>query len=368
MRNVIIIKRRIVLSGGFLLGSGALFFASFIPGFFNIYTPWSKWISGAVGFVVSFAPFSVAEILLYGLILYLLYSLVRSIIRSVSRTGGALYLARFGVTLLAIASAAVFSFLAMWGLMYRAPPLEERLGFTVKEYGQSELHVLAEWLVTRVNEEAALVRRDEDGAMDASFGELAGMTERAVKKLAGETPVFSGGTVTRPKRVTAYIFMDYYYIGGIYSPFTGECNVNPNAAPAFLPEMMAHEMSHRLGIAPEEDAGFAAFLICIGAENPEVRYSGYWGALRSCLSKIDDEVMKAALYDALTPLVYNESRKQEELTAYMDKDLAKVTAAVSETVNDGYLKAMGQDDGVKSYGRMTDLLLAWYYSRSDSGE
>ena len=37
-----------------------------------------------------------------------------------------------------------------------------------------------------------------------------------------------------------------------------------------------------------------------------------------------------------------------------------------ETVNDTYLKANGQTDGVRSYGRMVDLLLAYY--RANDGK
>ena len=38
-------------------------------------------------------------------------------------------------------------------------------------------------------------------------------------------------------------------------------------------------------------------------------------------------------------------------------------AEVSTKINDSYLKANFQNDGVQSYGRMVDLLLADYRSR-----
>ncbi|WP_276929276.1 DUF3810 family protein, partial [Herbinix luporum] len=37
-----------------------------------------------------------------------------------------------------------------------------------------------------------------------------------------------------------------------------------------------------------------------------------------------------------------------------------VVSTVSNKINDTYLKANAQSDGVKSYGRMVDLLLAKY--------
>ena len=35
-------------------------------------------------------------------------------------------------------------------------------------------------------------------------------------------------------------------------------------------------------------------------------------------------------------------------------------AQAASTMNDTYLKANGQQDGVKSYGKVTDLLLSYY--------
>ena len=48
--------------------------------------------------------------------------------------------------------------------------------------------------------------------------------------------------------------------------------------------------------------------------------------------------------------------------AYWDQFEGPV-AQVSNQVNDSYLKANEQEDGVKSYGRMVDLLLADYRQR-----
>ena len=39
-------------------------------------------------------------------------------------------------------------------------------------------------------------------------------------------------------------------------------------------------------------------------------------------------------------------------------------AEVSNRVNDAYLKANGQENGVQSYGRMVDLLLAYYREKA----
>ena len=51
----------------------------------------------------------------------------------------------------------------------------------------------------------------------------------------------------------------------------------------------------------------------------------------------------------------------EENNVFWDRFEGK-TAEVSTKVNDTYLKAHSQTDGVLSYGRMVDLMLADFYS------
>ena len=40
-------------------------------------------------------------------------------------------------------------------------------------------------------------------------------------------------------------------------------------------------------------------------------------------------------------------------------------AEVAQQVNNGYLVVNGQEDGVKSYGRVVDLILAYYRSETE---
>ncbi|MCL2031566.1 MAG: DUF3810 domain-containing protein [Oscillospiraceae bacterium] len=356
-----IFRRRLTASAVLTAAALALAALSYLPDglFFRVYTPWSKAVSGGLGFLVSFAPFSVAEFMLYGLILWLIYGLVRSAIRAARSTEGGRHLLDWGVTLLTVLCAALFWFTAAWGLQYRAPPLEERLGLEVGHYTEEQLADTARFLLEQANAAAPLVRRGESGAMEAGFAELARMTVAAVEKLGREDPVFAGGLVTRPKRVTGAVWMDYLYIAGIYSPFTGESNVNPNMAAAFLPETMAHEMAHRLGFAPENDAGFVAFLACIGADDPELRYSAALAAFHQCAGQIEDPALRAGLWAELTPYYRLEVERQAETKEYIVPAIAEITGPIGSAANDSYLKALGQEDGVRSYGRVVDLLIAW---------
>ncbi len=72
------------------------------------------------------------------------------------------------------------------------------------------------------------------------------------------------------------------------------CPTIPDVA---LPFTMAHEMSHRMCIAPERDADFAAFLACSVHPDPQFQYSGYFMAFRYCykaLSSVNAQSAQAA--------------------------------------------------------------------------
>ena len=75
----------------------------------------------------------------------------------------------------------------------------------------------------------------------------------------------------------------------------------------------------------------------------------------NALSKEDYEMAKQvqALYSE------NLRKDLEDYSRFWDKYEGR-TSEVAEKVNDTYLKSNRQVDGVKSYGRMVDLLLAYH--------
>ena len=63
--------------------------------------------------------------------------------------------------------------------------------------------------------------------------------------------------------------------------------------------------------------------------------------------------------EALAPEVEADLQANHEFWERYDS----VAAEVSNQVNDTYLKANGQADGVKSYNRMVDLIVAYYIDK-----
>ena len=356
------LKRRLITK---LIWAAALAAASFVlvlaprsDAFMAVYVPFSKWISAALGSICSIVPFSLAEVLLYGLLILGVFFTVRLIVRLV-RKGTKLLLARYFVNAVLFACAMMFAFFLVWGANYDAAPLSERLGLDVKPRETQQLYELTAALQERANTLAARVQRKESGEMALpSFSETAQLVAQGWRDTAEIYPLFDAPWYPPVKRVASWYAMSHFGISGIYIPFTGECNVNPDEVASYLPSTMAHEMAHRLSVAREDEANFAAFLCCVSADSDILNYSGYYMAYDYAISRLYSAAPERAveLMQTQSPLLTYDRQLQNE---HYYKYAGPIMEAAS-AVNNTYLKSMGQTDGVQSYGRMVDLLLAWF--------
>jgi uncharacterized protein (DUF2267 family) len=122
---------------------------------------------------------------------------------------------------------------------------------------------------------------------------------------------------------------------------------------------MCHELAHLSGYAREEEANFVSYLACMGSEDPFFRYSAAYTALRYVMNALSPLVAAEeyqALYAALPERVQADFQASR---LYWDQFKGKM-AAISETVNDAYLKLNAQPAGVRSYGLMVEFLFAYY--------
>ena len=125
---------------------------------------------------------------------------------------------------------------------------------------------------------------------------------------------------------------------------------------------MCHEAAHRLGIASEQEANFAAFLACISNDDPALIYSGYYMAFSYCFSSLygSDPELALSLYEKYADdLGVNLLRLDRSDTAKVYQQYESRLADVSDKINDTYLKTFDQEDGIRSYGMVTDYLIAY---------
>jgi hypothetical protein len=329
----------------------------------DVFKPLSRRITRALSFIFGPMPFSAAEMLLYllvaGTVVYIFMTLVQMIRR---RLPPALALVRFS-RMAFIAGVLVFIFNTLWGFNYYSLSLADEIGLEVGKYSINALRLTTESFVEELNRIAGEMPRDADGVSDfGSFGKLAKMAVEGWEGLARSDPAFSGAHPSKPKPVLASKLMSYAGITGIYIPFTGEANVNADIPDSSLPFTMSHELAHAVGVAPENEANYAAFLACRINPNIEFRYSGYLNAFIYCYNALakEDPDLAFALRSRLDRRIEADLRERWEYWKRYEGRMRETATRV----NNAYLMAMSQKDGVKSYGMVVDLLIADYVSRN----
>jgi len=310
-------------------------------------------VAGGLGRVAALVPISIAECALVALGVWLAAGLGRlAFARDRRRRIG-----RAGARALLGAGALYAAFLLLWGLNYQRQPFATIAGLPVRPSGVDELATLCGALVQEANAAREGLPEDEAGAMRLAGGprEALARTEAGFRAAAARHPVLAG-PAARPKPLLASAALSWLGITGIYSPFTAEPNVNLTLPDPALPFSAAHEVAHQRGFAREDEANYLGYLACRLHPDPDFRYSGRLAASVYALNALAsrDRAAWERIEAARSPGV---RRDLAALLAWAERYRGPAER-VSRRVNDAYLRSQGQDQGVTSYGRVVDLLLA----------
>jgi len=303
-------------------------------------------------------PFSLAELIFIlaptALIAYTAVILTRMFS---DRRGRSRRLLGYIANVTVIFSAAFFTFVFIWGLNYYRMPFASIAGLEVKPASVKELEGLCQDLILRANELRTSVSTASDGSVDipGSKRDILNNCYKGYEALSSSYPSLSG-SYGNPKPILLSELMNYTGICGIYFPYTGEANVNIRIPEATLPSTAAHEMAHQRGFSREDEANYISYLAC--SAHPDVNYK-YSGVLLALINSMN--ALHNADPDSYSKLSGNYSTAVRNdlvgLNAFWKKYEGPVERT-SDRINNTYLKANNQKDGVKSYGRMVDLLIA----------
>lgn len=364
MKKILKIVMLCLIPAGVLL----LILAQSVPGFaegyaVTVYPVWSK----GVNWITSLLPFSLIEIILYLAIALALFFLVRFVVRLIrGRSGRGRIFKNFLVNLGSLAGVLLFFFAVGCGVNYHRDTFAQASGLPVQPSTEEELISLCESLLEEANSGRQLVEEDENGVMKLSFSgyqELADTVRQAYDGLESKYPTLTGG-YGAPKRVLASRGMSYLDITGVFIPYTFEANVNVDVPDYSIPATMGHELSHLRGYMREDEANFLGYLCCWESSHPDLRYSAAMTALNYAVNQLyrQDPEATQKIFEGMSDGV---KRDRAYHSAYWKQFEGKLAQA-SAKVNNTYLKANSQEDGVQSYGRMVDLLLA--YQRQKNSE
>lgn len=332
-----------------------------VPGFGTWYAHHIyPWIVSSVGRLTGLVPVSVVEFGLYGLFLLLAADfvfLLRNLVcwpQKKQRESSAHWQQPFAILgrWIFLAGFLLFLYTANCGINYYASSFSSYAGLEDGTYTIEELDALCSDLVERVNESAKTGRQ--------SYRENRSAWRReAVKAMqtAGKTFPCLAGFYPKPKEVLVSWILSVQQLCGVYSPFTVEANFNGDMPDYNIPHTLCHELSHLKGFMREDEANFIGYLACVSSEKEAFRYSGYltgWVYAGNALARVD-----MRRYIELTNQLCEEARQDlDENSDFWNRYESKVSEAATQ-MNDTYLKMNSQADGVKSYGRMVDLMLSY---------
>ena len=272
---------------------------------------------------------------------------------------------QWGGWVLAVFSAIFMFHTIFWGLNYYAGDLAEDMRLEVSSYNLEELTEAAEYYRDQANALADKVSRDSSGNVKfAEFEDLAKKAGEGFQTLTYDYhyPIFAGSTLPVKELGWADLYSSMG-ITGVTFGLPGEAAVNPQIPDVTLPFTMAHEMAHRMCIANERDANFAAFLACSVHSDVEFQYSAYFMAFRYCYNALASvKTVSAAEYTASLREGIGDLLRRD-VNAYADffeKNQDAAATELANTANDTYLKTSGEKSGIKSYNEVCDLLVNWH--------
>lgn len=309
-------------------------------------------ISSVLGAIGRIAPFSIASIIIYLLAAASLTVILGFLVLLIFREGRIELIKRFVLLLTAVLSTVLFLFSVLCMPNYYRVPFAEQAGFVIESYTADDLYDMCEKLIAKANAECASF----DGIPEKNTKELARKTKAAFDSLS-DSYHFVGTAKTTPKPFVGSEILSILNLTGFYFPYTGEANVNVHAPFVELPFTMCHELAHTRGFMLENEANFIGYLACKSSDDPVIRYSGYYVAMVHSMNMMaqTDVERFIELRKQYSPAVEADARL---LADYWDKYFNTPAASLSNSVNDAYLKANDLSDGIESYGRMVDLLMA----------
>jgi len=313
------------------------------------------WVN-VTGRFMGIFPFSVSEVLLYILLAVILGSGIWLALRLLRKNAGKNEAVSWLVNLFLLAAVLFFSYVLNCGINYNRDSFSQSSGIKAGDYAPADLKVVCSQLTQELNRLSDEVMRDSEGVMQLKNSACEGAVN-AMTMLGEDYPGLVG-YYPRPKGLLFPSLLSIQHLSGIYSPFTIEADYNSGMADYNIPFAACHELSHLRGFMQEEEANFIAFLACIESGDAEFQYSGYLSGWTYCMN-----VLYAVDYDA-----WEEVR--DGLSDAVEADIEANTdywvgydgtvAEVANQINDTYLKANGQEDGVESYDQMVVLIVGYY--------
>ena len=304
--------------------------------------------------IFSKIPFSLGDVVYFVLGLLLVFSIFKLFNPKARKV--------YSLRLLRGLNVFYFVYQLVWGMTYFQRPIV--LALDEKEPQIVEIKALALKYLHQAKRTRMLVKEDEKGVFQIQDLEK---IRREILSRQKKIPAFLGNKISteidnfKPSLYSG--FMNYMGVLGYYNPFSTEAQYNSHLPHTYLPFTLSHESAHQLGFAREQEANFVGYLVGISSENPELRYSTEYFALKSLLRALvteDEDFVKTVIEQ------YSGGMKRDYQA---EKDFVEEYQGPMNTffafTNDLFLKT-NQQEGAVTYSYFVDLLVR--YERMNHGK
>ncbi|WP_319800609.1 DUF3810 domain-containing protein [Chryseobacterium viscerum] len=312
---------------------------SFFESFFELQ-------KGAHQALFSWIPISMGDLIYIVLGAFLLYYFI-SLFRKQRRHNSLL-------RILIILNVFYFIYQIFWGMLYFQAPIIRKLS-SQKEPNVEKAKKLAFSYLEKCKITRQSVREDSKGVFIIT--NLNSIQQEILHQQAKLPSYISDKHAPQILDIKPSLFknvMSFTGILGYYNPFTAEAQYNSELPHTFIPFTTAHESSHQLGFAREQEANFVGYLIGIHSSNLELRYSTEFFTLKSLLRFIveeDPEFVKNILHQYSPAMKRDRMHEKNFVLSHQGwlDDFFGYT-------NNLFLKS-NQQEGSVTYSYFIDLLL-----------
>lgn len=320
----------------------------------EIYPSFYRWFYPVYSRIFGWIPFSVGDWLYLILIVLLVWTIIlgiRCFVLGQKWRGFRI----FGRLVLSIGIFYLL-FQLLWGFNYYKPEIINQ--FQTEKYTTDELKLIADDTFKKSLELREEVREDKKGIFDFNRNEFYRNLPHSLPTSAIELPYLKIPNGTRKKYSLFSVFMRYFGVAGYFNPFTNEAQITRLIPDTSKPFSMAHEQAHQMGYATENEANFIGYLTCATSDSKPLQYSANYKALKYVLREIYpyDSIFVRQKLDSFSPGM---KRDLDYENAYYHKYSGAADRAFS-ALNNAYLKANNQKEGMESYNRFVELLAGYY--------
>ncbi len=320
-----------------------------------------KYISAVLNRISSLIPLSLSEIFLFIFILFIFIYIILFILKLKKLKHKVFILGFLGSSLYKLMCFLLFiyiSFMLLWGLNYYRVPLASYLDDA--EMNDENVAIVVNMLIAEANSLKSNIKNDTQIHNMNLFISIFKSMNSNFESVYNEFSFLKGFFYSNPKPIFISKLFLYMQISGIYSPFTGEANINYPTPSYTLAFTVSHEMAHQRGIAYEDEANFIAYVANYNSKDLDIQYSAALGALMYCLSSLDKGILYNSIVKNIDKKVIDDIKYISNFWRVYDGPVS----TVATEVNDTYLKANAQSDGVKSYSKVVNLIVKYRLSKT----